>query len=307
MGLLRIENDRLGPDLPDALAQTVGYVDEILNTLIPKSREDERTDLISAMRYSTLNGGKKLRPFFVLASAELFSVSQSCALRTAAAVEMLHCYSLIHDDLPAMDNSDIRRGLESCHVHYDEATAILAGDALLTMAFGVLADEATHTDAKVRCELIAGLSKAAGPWGMVGGQALDMLAIKGEFDIGEVTRLQRLKTGEIFGFACEAGAILGKAAAPKRHALQAYAQNLGLAFQITDDLLDVEGQECETGKMVRRDVDAGKATFVSILGLERARHQAHLLAEQAIQHLDIFGSQADLLKQAARYIVDRRS
>ncbi len=265
--------------------------------------------VIEAMRYSSLGGGKRLRAFFVLASATLFKVATLSALRTASAIEFVHAYSLIHDDLPAMDDDDLRRGKPSCHKQFDEATAILAGDALQALAFEVLAHEDTHGDPVVRTALIAELAKAAGAHGMVGGQMLDLLAEAegGELPIGAITRLQRLKTGALISFSCTAGAVLGKASEPMRAALAAYAHDVGLAFQIADDLLDVEGSAEQLGKTPGKDIAAGKATFVSILGVERARTQAGLLAKQAAAHLDSFGPSADLLKQAAEFVVSRRA
>ncbi|MEE9139782.1 MAG: farnesyl diphosphate synthase [Alphaproteobacteria bacterium] len=260
-----------------------------------------------AMRYAVMAGGKRLRPFLVLTSSQLFNVAQESALRVAAAVEMIHTYSLVHDDLPAMDNDDMRRGTPTCHVEYDEATAILVGDALLTLAFNVLAEPDTHSDPEVRCELVRALAAAAGAQGMVGGQMMDLEAQNKSLNIGTITRLQRLKTGELIAFSCEAGAILGRAAGPAHHALRAYAHDLGLAFQITDDLLDTVGSEKDLGKKVRKDADAGKATFVSILGVDRARAQARMLAEQAVAHLDLFEEKADLLRDVARFVVERRN
>jgi farnesyl diphosphate synthase len=260
-----------------------------------------------AMRYSALASGKRLRPLLVLASAHLFGVSRRSSLQVAAAIEMVHAYSLIHDDLPAMDNSDLRRGRPTCHKQFDDATAILAGDGLLTMAFGVLADPDTHGDAAVRAELVAALATAAGPAGMVGGQMIDLIAETTPLDIGAITRLQRMKTGALIAFSCEAGAILAKAPAELRTALRFYAHDLGLAFQIADDLLDVEGDAAETGKPVGADAASGKATFVSILGVERARAQAQLLVGQAIAHLEPFESRAELLRQVARFVVNRRT
>jgi farnesyl diphosphate synthase len=260
-----------------------------------------------AMRYSALAPGKRLRPLLVLASAHLFGVAQRSALQVAAAIEMVHAYSLIHDDLPAMDDSDLRRGRPTCHKEFDEATAILAGDGLLTLAFAVLADPDTHGDAAVRSELVAALAAAAGPAGMVGGQMIDLIAETTPLDIGAITRLQRMKTGALIAFACEAGAILAKAPLELRTALRGYAHDLGLAFQIADDLLDVEGDAAETGKPVGADAASGKATFVSILGVERARAQAQLLVGQAVAHLDQFESRAELLRQVARFVVNRRT
>jgi farnesyl diphosphate synthase len=260
-----------------------------------------------AMRYSALAPGKRLRPLLVLAGARLFGVMRRSALQVAAAIEMVHAYSLIHDDLPAMDDSDLRRGRPTCHKEFDEATAILAGDGLLTMAFEVLAHPDTHGDPVVRCELVSALAAAAGSAGMVGGQMIDLIAETQALDIGAITRLQRMKTGALIAFSCEAGAILAKAAGDVRTALRGYAHDLGLAFQIADDLLDVEGTAAETGKPVGADAAAGKATFVSILGVERARAQAQLLVGQAVAHLDLFEQRAELLRQIARYVVSRRT
>jgi farnesyl diphosphate synthase len=263
--------------------------------------------LFDAMRYAALGGGKRLRPFLVLQSSGLFSVARRSALRAAAAIELVHCYSLVHDDLPAMDDDDLRRGKPTVHKAFDEATAILAGDALLTLAFEVLAHEETHSNPDVRCRLVAKLANAAGAHGMVGGQMIDLSADGREMDIGEITRLQRLKTGALIGFACEAGAVLGQVAEPQHEALRGYAHDLGLAFQIADDLLDVEGTAEEVGKAVGKDASQGKATFVSILGPERAREQANMLVGQAVDHLAIFDEKADFLRNVARYVVERRS
>jgi farnesyl diphosphate synthase len=292
--------------LDAAMAATAKAVEEQLDRLLPLSDGPERR-VYEAMRYSSLVGGKRLRPFLVIESSKLFNVSPSCALRVAAAVEMIHCYSLVHDDLPAMDDSALRRGRATTHVEFDEATAILAGDGLLTRAFEVLADPASHSDANVRVELVSALAAAAGPAGMVGGQMFDLLAEHDRtLDIGAITRLQRMKTGELIAFSTIAGAILGKAPHASRVALAAYAHDLGLAFQIADDLLDAEGDAAEVGKDVGKDANAGKATFVSILGLERARAQAALLADQAAAHLDPFAEKAELLRQVAAFVVTRR-
>ncbi|TVR79663.1 MAG: polyprenyl synthetase family protein [Rhodospirillales bacterium] len=259
------------------------------------------------MRYAVLSDGKRIRPFLVTASASLFDVTPSYALRVAAAVELVHCYSLVHDDLPAMDDDELRRGLPTVHVKFDEATAVLAGDALLTRAFEVLAEPATHSDPRVRSDLVVELARAAGADGMVGGQMLDLLAEHHRLSEHEVTRLQRLKTGALIGFACTSGAILGKSSEAARSALHAYAHDLGLAFQIVDDLLDVEGDPAELGKNIRKDEAAGKATFVTLLGRERARHQSAMLAEQAVRHLDMFAEAAEPLRALARFVVDRRN
>lgn len=289
----------------DGLTRVAPAVEKLLDHLLPVPSGPEAR-VVEAMRYATLNGGKRLRPFLVMCSASLFGVADSSALRAAAAVEMLHCYSLIHDDLPAMDNSDLRRGRPTVHKVFDDATAILAGDGLLTQAFEVLADPLTHADAEVRAGLVLALARAGGTAGMVGGQMFDLSAEKLQLDIGAITRLQRLKTGEVIAFACAAGAILGRASAAARAALQAFAHDLGLAFQIVDDLLDAESDAATLGKPVGQDKVAGKATFVSILGLERARTQAELLSRQAAGHLDFFEGKADLLKSVARFVTSRR-
>ena len=290
-----------------ALGHVARSVERTMDRLLPKGDSGEAR-VFDAMRYSSLSGGKRLRAFFVLATATLFKVSSLSALRTASAVEFVHAYSLIHDDLPAMDDDDLRRGRPSCHKQFDEATAILAGDALQALAFEVLANEDTHGDALVRAMLVAELAKAVGAHGMVGGQMLDLLAeSQSDLSIGAITRLQRLKTGALISFSCTSGALLGKAAEPLRMALAAYAHDLGLAFQMVDDLLDIEGTAEELGKTPGKDFASGKATFVSVLGKERARNQAEMLARQAIAHLEPFGGAADLLKQAAHFVVSRRS
>ena len=288
------------------MAEAAQAVEEVIGDLLPEEAGGAETRVFEAMRYAILNGGKRLRPFLVLSASRLFNVAERCAFRAAAAVEMVHSYSLVHDDLPSMDDDDLRRGKPSCHVKFDEATAILAGDALLTLAFEVLAGDATHSDPAVRCELVLGLGGACGGQGMVGGQMIDLISEHQTLDIGTISRMERLKTGELIAFSCEAGAILGKAPASARHALRAYAHDLGLAFQIIDDLLDEEGSEADIGKSVGKDAAAGKATFVSILGTEQARVQAEMLADQAVQHLDLFEENADLLRQVARFVVERR-
>jgi len=301
--------ETLWPDsvsVEDAAAITVRLTDDVLGRLLAAPPGLEAR-VYEAMRYSALSPGKRVRPLLVLAGAQLFGVARRSALQVAAAIEMVHAYSLIHDDLPAMDNSDLRRGRPTSHKQFDEATAVLAGDGLLTMAFEVLADPDTHGDPAVRIELVAALAAAAGAAGMVGGQMIDLIAEKQPLDIGSITRLQRMKTGALMAFSCEAGSILAKAAPELRLALRGYAHDLGLAFQIADDLLDIEGSSAETGKPVGADAAAGKATFVSILGIERARAQAELLIKQAVAHLDLFEERAELLRQVARFVVNRRS
>ena len=290
----------------EALTQAAQLTDVVLDQLLvtPPGLEGRVYD---AMRYSALAPGKRLRPFLVLASARMFGVAQRCALQVAAAVEMIHAYSLVHDDLPAMDDSDLRRGRPTCHKEFDEATAVLAGDGLLTAAFELLAEPDTHGDPAVRIELVSALASAAGAAGMVGGQMIDLIAEHQNLDIGAITRLQRMKTGALIAFSCEAGAILAKAPHEPRTALRGYAHDLGLAYQIADDLLDIEGSAAETGKPVGADAAAGKATFVSILGAPRARAQAELLVRQAVAHHDLFEQRAELLREAARFVITRRT
>jgi farnesyl diphosphate synthase len=294
------------PKLQAAIDDTAAAVANTMERLLPESDLAEG-QLYDAMRYGTLGGGKRLRPFLVVQSAALFGVDPARARRVAAALEFIHCYSLIHDDLPAMDNADTRRGQPSVHRKYDEATAILAGDALLPLGFEILSDSNTHEDPRVRCELIKVLAQASGGHGMVGGQMLDLIGEEEEFDVGTISRLQRLKTGMLMAFACEAGAILGKSDEPHRKALRNYAHDLGLAFQVTDDILDVEADPIETGKPANHDEAAGKATFVSTLGKEQARMRAEMLVAQACRHLHVFGDRANMLKAFAKYVLERRA
>lgn len=288
------------------MEDSVAAVNRALDRLLPKTDLAEAR-LYEAMRYGVLNGGKRLRPFLVMESAKLFNVDPSCARRVAAAVELVHSYSLIHDDLPSMDNAALRRGKPTAHKAFDDATALLAGDALLTQAFDVLADPDTHADPRVRIELVSMLAKAAGPHGMVGGQMLDLLGEKESFDVGTISRLQRMKTGTLMAFACEAGAILGKSGEPQRKALRSFAYDLGLAFQVTDDILDVEADPQDTGKDQGGDAKLNKSTFVSTLGKENAKGRADMLVEQAKSHLTIFGERAAMLKDVADYVLQRRA
>ena len=290
----------------DALKDATYVTEAEIEALLPEA-EGPEAKLLEAMRYSSLAGGKRLRPFIVLSSADLFDVARSHSQRVAAAVEMVHTYSLIHDDLPAMDNDDVRRGKPTCHVKFDEATAILAGDGLLTLAFEILSGEETHHNAIIRSQLVVEMAKSLGVRGMVGGQMLDVIAENQLFSVPEIARLQRMKTGSLINFSCQSGAILGDAEEGQRNMLNAFAHDLGLAYQITDDLLDAEGTMEETGKAVGKDADAGKATFVSLLGVERAREQANFLSEQAIKHLEIFEEKGNLLKSLVEYVVQRRS
>ncbi len=297
---------KAGSDLTRALSGSAELVETTLDYLLPVP-EGAEARLAEAMRYATLGGGKRLRAFLVLQTASLFSVSQTCAARVAASIEMLHAYSLVHDDLPAMDDDDMRRGKPSTHKAFDEATAILAGDALQCRAFEVLAEPDTHSDPQARCELVAALGMAAGSRGMAGGQMIDMVTEGQTLDGPAVTRLQALKTGRLIQFSCEAGAILGRAPSHQRHLLAAYGRDLGAAFQIADDVLDVEGDSAEIGKTAGKDAAAGKATMVAVLGVERARAHADALAKQAAGHLDGFGEKAALLRDLAAYVVQRRS
>jgi farnesyl diphosphate synthase len=292
--------------LSSSLARLAGEVESALSDLLPVP-DGAEARLSEAMRYAALGGGKRLRAVLVLECAGLFGVERAQAARVGASVEMLHAYSLVHDDLPAMDNDDLRRGKPSTHRQFDEATAILAGDALQTRAFEVLADPATHADAAARCELVAALAHASGAAGMAGGQMIDMLAEGRALTAAEIIRLQALKTGRLIQYSAEAGAILGRASPAQRQRLAAYGRDLGAAFQIADDLLDAAGSTGEIGKTAGKDEAAGKATLVSVLGLEQARAQATALADQAAAHLDCFDAHADLLRALAAYVVSRRS
>lgn len=289
-----------------ALARSAEAVEDCLAGLLPDGDGHEER-VMEAMRYSSLGGGKRIRPFLVMAGANMFNVSRERSERVGAAIEMVHTYSLIHDDLPAMDDDGLRRGQPTCHVKFDEATAILAGDALLTLAFEVVAGPDTHPNPDVRCDLALEMAKAAGAQGMVGGQMIDLVAEDHEFDVAEITRLQRMKTGALINFSCIAGGILGRATDHQMHILSAYAHDLGLAFQIVDDLLDVEGDTAVLGKTAGKDEAAGKATFVSLLGIERAREQARMLAGQAAAHLGPFDDKAANLCQLAEFVVNRRN
>lgn len=266
---------------------------------------DGRARLYQAMRHAAIGGGKRLRPLLVVAACGLFHVDRARALRVGLAVEAIHVYSLIHDDLPCMDDDDLRRGKPTVHKAFDEATAVLAGDSLHALAFEVLADSATHEDPFVRAELIAELGRASGPAGMAGGQMMDLVAEQTRLDLAAVTRLQQLKTGALIGFCLEAGGIMGRVPPEGRTSLRGYARDVGLAFQIADDLLDAEGEEAKTGKRVGKDGARGKETFISLLGPERARQQARMLADQAVAHLAQHGEEADLLRDVAKFSVER--
>jgi farnesyl diphosphate synthase len=292
--------------LMDALAERAQDIETALDGLLPLEAGLEAR-LIEAMRYATLGGGKRLRGFLVMEVAALFKVAPACAARVAASVEMLHAYSLVHDDLPSMDNDDLRRGKPSTHCAFDEATAILAGDALQARAFEVLAEEDTHSDPLARCELVLALGLAAGARGMAGGQMIDMEAEGKQLTLGEVARLHALKTGRLIQYAAEAGAILGRAPWQVRTQIAAFGRDLGGAFQIADDVLDAVGTAEQIGKTAGKDQAAGKATVVAILGVERAEAQAQMLCKQARAHLEHFGPEADCLRALATWVVARKS
>jgi farnesyl diphosphate synthase len=290
--------------LQTAMTQIAEQVDRAFDQLLVVP-DDPRARLYDAMRHAAIGGGKRLRPLLVMAAARLFHVSEESALRAGCAVECIHVYSLIHDDMPCMDDDDMRRGKPTVHKAFDEATAVLAGDSLHALAFEILADEDTHPDPFVRIELSMELARASGPSGMAGGQMMDLMAEHETFDLPTVTRLQQLKTGALIACSLEAGAILGRVPPEGRAGLRGYARDIGLAFQIADDILDVEGDAAIAGKALGKDEAAGKATFLSLLGLERARAQAKMLVEQAVGHLGQYGPEADLLRAIARYIVER--
>jgi farnesyl diphosphate synthase len=305
---MTIDSMEPGPEaaLMDALAERAQQIETCLEGLLPLEAGLEAR-LIEAMRYATLGGGKRLRGFLVMEVASLFKVAPACAARVAASVEMLHAYSLVHDDLPAMDDDDLRRGKPSTHKAFDEATAILAGDALQARAFEVLAEEDTHSDPQARCELVCALGLAAGARGMAGGQMIDMEAEGKILTIGEVARLQALKTGRLIQYSAEAGAILGRAPWQVRTQIAAYGRDLGAAFQIADDVLDAVGTADQIGKTAGKDQAAGKATVVSILGIDRAEAQARMLCDQSKAHLEHFGPEADRLRALATWVVARKS
>ncbi len=288
----------------NSLSEFAKIIEDYLIESLPAPSGME-AQVIDAMRYALMAGGKRLRPFLVMQPASLFDIEGALARRVAIAVEYIHTYSLIHDDLPAMDDDDMRRGKPSVHRKFDEATAILAGDALLTSAFEILADEKTHEDAYVRCELIAALTKAAGAIGMVGGQMIDLKAENQNLQEEQIKRMQQMKTGALIVFSCEAGAILAKVNDERRKTLIGYAGDIGLAFQIIDDLLDVESSSDDIGKKAGKDVRAGKATLVSLMGVREAKQTAETVIDDAINQLKQFDAKADILRSLALFVLHR--
>ena len=296
--------DRLAEELETESARVRVETDKFFANLLAPTG-DSRDPLYEAMRHAAIGGGKRLRPLLTIAAARLFAIDPDRALRVGCAIEAIHVYSLIHDDLPCMDNADLRRGKPTVHKAFGEAEAVLAGDSLHALAFDVLAHPSTHDDPFVRCELVLELARAAGPNGMAGGQMMDLAAEGQKLDLPAITRLQQLKTGALIEYAIEAACIMGKLPAEARTPYRGYARNVGLAFQIADDLIDHSGDEAAAGKPTGRDAHAGQATFVSLLGEERARQQAGFLVNQAIEHLSGHGSEGDLLRAIARFAIER--
>lgn len=288
------------------IKETATLVERALDAFLPR-QTGPLGRVADAMRHGALDGGKRLRPFLVTAAADIFDCPRARSIRVGCAVEMIHCYSLIHDDLPAMDDSDLRRGRPSVHKAFDDATAILAGDALLTQAFEILAEPETHPDGAVRCRLALELARASGKAGMVGGQMIDIYAEQRSFSLAETEELQRLKTGAIIRFSAMAGGVVGGASEKEVEALTAYAEDLGLAFQIVDDLLDAFGDAQALGKPVGQDADMDKATFVKLLGAEGARGKAKELVLRCKAHLAPFGSRAEPLRGAADFVFQRKN
>ena len=298
--------DIAGDLLAENLKRVQAEIDSVFDAMLPVP-DDTSARLVEAMRYAAIGGGKRVRPLLVVSTASLFGVDRDAALRAGAAIEAIHVYSLIHDDLPCMDNDDMRHGKPTLHRVYDEATAVLAGDALHALAFEILADVETISDPFTRSELILTLGQASGMHGMAGGQMMDMVADEEgiQYDLHAITRLQQLKTGALLAASVEMGAILGKVPPQGRAHLRAYARDIGLAFQIADDLLDVEGDADKAGKTLRKDDVQGKQTFVTLMGVDKAREQARALVDQAVLRLASYGPEADILRALARFIVER--
>ena len=293
-------------DISKSMNEIADAVTDVMDALMPRV-SGPRGRVVDAMRYACLGGGKRLRPFLLVSSADIFDAPRSGALRAAAALEMIHSYSLVHDDLPAMDDADLRRGRPSAHKEFDEATAILAGDGLLTQAFEVMADPLTHPDAGIRARMIVALAEAAGPAGMVGGQMIDLSTERTGLDLEGITELQNLKTGALIRYACVGGGMIGSAGAEDLEALAGYAEDLGLAFQIVDDLLDAFGTEEQLGKPAGQDAEMDKATFVKLLGADGARAQAEKLVDRACERLERFETKAKPLRDVARFVLERSS
>jgi farnesyl diphosphate synthase len=291
--------------MEERLREAAERVGSALDQLLPKPQGPE-AQLMSAMRYAALANGKRLRPFFTIEAGRLFDADENTLLRVACAVECVHTYSLVHDDLPCMDDDDVRRGQPTTHKQFDEVTALLAGDALLTFAFEILADPATHRDPQMRCLLITALAKAAGPVGMVAGQMIDMLGEAKDLSLPTVARMNRLKTGALICYSVEAGALVGCADEEARQALGRFANDVGSAFQMIDDLFDVESSVEVVGKGVNKDLGCGKVNYVTLLGLEGAKERVRLLAAQAKNHLAVFGPRAQILREAVDFVLDRR-
>jgi farnesyl diphosphate synthase len=296
--------DRLQQELNAESRRVRAEVDSFFAKLL-KPTDDGRERLYEAMRHAAIGGGKRLRPLLTLGSSRLFAIDRQRALRVGCAIEAIHVYSLIHDDLPCMDDADLRRGKATVHKAFGEAAAVLAGDSLHALAFEILADPATHEDPWVRSDLTLELARAAGPAGMAGGQMMDLAAERQQLDLPAITRLQQLKTGALIEYSVEAACIMVKMAPEARTPYRGYARNIGLAFQIADDLIDHSGSEAAAGKPTGKDASAGKATFVSLLGEDRARQQAGFLVNQAVEHLSGHGSEADLLRAIARFAIER--
>lgn len=292
--------------LSESFKQVQAEIDSVFDAMLPVP-PDTSARLVEAMRYAAIGGGKRVRPLLLVGTAGLFGVDRDAALRAGAAIEAIHVYSLIHDDLPCMDNDDLRHGKPTLHKVFDEATAVLAGDALHALAFEILSHVETSADPFTRSELILTLGQASGMHGMAGGQMMDMVADEEgiQYDLHAITRLQQLKTGALLAASVEMGAILGKVQPAGRAHLRAYARDIGLAFQIADDLLDVEGDADKAGKALRKDQHQGKQTFVTLMGADKAREQARALVDQAILRLASYGPEADILRGLARFIVER--
>jgi farnesyl diphosphate synthase len=296
--------DRTTGKLDIEAGRVSAEVDSFFTALLEPTG-DSRERLYEAMRHAAVGGGKRLRPLLTVAAARLFAIDRARAVRVGCAIEAIHVYSLIHDDLPCMDDAGLRRGKPTVHKEFGEAEAVLAGDSLHALAFEILAHPDTHDDPWVRSDLVLELARAAGPAGMAGGQMMDLAAEGRALDLPAITRLQQLKTGALIAYSVEAACIMNKMPADARTPYRGYARNIGLAFQIADDLIDHSGDQAAAGKPTGKDADAGKATFLSLAGEERARQQAELLVSQAIEHLSGHGEEADLLRAIARFAIER--